>query len=218
MFIGHNAVGFASRKLAPKTSLLLLMGAPMLLDLLWPIFLLLGIEHVRIAPGATRLTPLDFYDYPWSHSLLMAAVWSIVAGVLYFAVTRYKRGAIVIGIGVISHWVLDYVTHRADLPLWPGGPKVGLGMWNFPVAEIGVEAALFAIGVAIYRSATRPRDAAGNIAFWIFVILLGAIFILNAGGNPPPNVRVLAWMALSMWILPLWAGWFDRHRDIQSAP
>ena len=218
MFIGHNAVGFASKKLAPSTSLLLLMGAPMLLDLLWPIFLLLGIEHVRIAPGSTRLTPLDFYDYPWSHSLLMAMVWSIVAGVLYFAFTRYKRGAIVLSIGVISHWVLDYVTHRADLPLWPGGPKVGLGLWNFPIAEIGVEAAMFAIGVAIYRSITRPRDAAGNIVFWIFVILLGAIFIINAGGTPPPNVRVLAWMAVSMWLLPLCAGWFDRHRDIESAP
>jgi membrane-bound metal-dependent hydrolase YbcI (DUF457 family) len=190
------------------------MGAPMLLDLLWPIFLLLGIEHVRIQPGATRLTPLDFYDYPWSHSLLMAAVWSVVAGLLYFALTRYKRGSVVIGIGVISHWVLDYVTHRADLPLWPGGPKVGLGMWNMPVAEIGTEAALFAIGVAIYRSVTRPRDTTGNVVFWAFTIALAAIFVVNAGGAPPPNVRVLAWMALSMWILPLWAGWFDRHRDV----
>src|SRR5260370_2255637 len=122
MFIGHNAVGFASKKLAPSTSLLLLMGAPMLLDLLWPIFLLLGIEHVRIRPGATKLTPLDFYDYPWSHSLLMAAVWSILAGVLYFVFTRYKRGAIVIGIGVISPWVPDYPPHRPHLPPWPRRP------------------------------------------------------------------------------------------------
>src|SRR5260370_23436529 len=158
MFIGHNAVGFASKKLAPSTSLLLLMGAPMLLHLLWPIFLLLGIEHVRIQPGATKLTPMDFYDYPWSHSLLMAAVWSIVAGVLYFAFTRYKRGAIVIGIGVISPWVLDYLTHLADLPLWPGGPKVGLGLWNAPLAEIGIAAPMFAIGVALHRHITRPSD------------------------------------------------------------
>jgi membrane-bound metal-dependent hydrolase YbcI (DUF457 family) len=216
MFIGHNAVGFASKKLAPSTSLLLLMGAPMLLDLLWPIFLLLGIEHVRIQPGATRLTPLDFYDYPWSHSLLMAAVWSIAAGGIYFGFTRYRRGAIVIGVGVISHWLLDFLTHRADLPLWPGGPKVGLGMWNLPAAEIATEAVLFAIGVAVYRNVTRPRDRAGNIAFWAFVILLAIIFALNCAGTPPPNVRVLAWMALVMWILPLWAGWFDRHRDVAS--
>jgi len=214
MFIGHNAVGFASKKFAPSTSLLLLMGAPMLLDLLWPIFVLLGIEHVRIQRGATRLSPLDFYDYPWSHSLLMAAVWSLVAGVAYFAVTRYKRGAIVLAIGVISHWVLDFVVHRADLPLWPGGPKVGLGMWNHPVAEIGTEAAMFAIGVMIYRDVTKPRDTIGHIAFWLFTIVLAAMFIVNSRGTPPPNVRVLAWMALSMSILPLWAGWFDRHRDV----
>ncbi|HXH39034.1 MAG TPA: metal-dependent hydrolase [Thermoanaerobaculia bacterium] len=214
MFIGHNAVGFASKKVAPATSLLLLMGAPMLLDLLWPVFLLLGIEHVRIQPGATRLTPLDFYDYPWSHSLLMAVVWSLASGVTYFLFTRYKRGALVLGAGVLSHWLLDFLTHRADLPLWPGGPKVGLGMWNLPLAEIGTEAALFAIGIAVYRSVTRPRDLVGNVAFWAFVLFLAAVFIVNAGGTPPPNVRVLAWVALSMWILPLWAGWFDRHRDV----
>jgi Predicted membrane-bound metal-dependent hydrolase (DUF457). len=214
MFIGHNAVGFASKGLAPKTSLLLLMGAPMLLDLLWPIFLLLGIEHVLIQPGATRLSPLDFNDYPWSHSLLMAAVWSIVAAVAYFAVTRYGRGAVAIGLGVISHWVLDFVTHRPDLPLWPGGPKVGLGLWNHPPLEIATEALLFAVGVAIYRNVTKPRDLVGSIVFWVFVLFLAAVFIANTSGTPPPNVRVLAWTALSMWLLPLWAGWFDRHRDV----
>ncbi|HEX3069965.1 MAG TPA: metal-dependent hydrolase [Thermoanaerobaculia bacterium] len=214
MFIGHNAIGFASKKFAPRTSLVVLMGAPMLLDLLWPIFLLLGIEHVRIQRGATPLTPLDFYDYPWSHSLLMAAVWSIVAGLLYFAFTRYGRGAFVIGVGVISHWVLDFVTHRPDLPLWPGGPKVGLGLWNMPRVEIVTEALLFAIGIMVYRNVTKPRDAIGSIAFWLFVILLAAIFVANTAGTPPPDVRTLAWMALSMWILPLWAGWFDRHRDV----
>src|SRR5258706_16096177 len=98
MFIGHNAVGFASKKLAPSTSLLLLMGAPMLLDLLWPIFLLLGIAHVPIQPGTTRLTPLDFYDYPWSHSLLMLVASSVAAGLRYFALPRYKRGSMRLGI------------------------------------------------------------------------------------------------------------------------
>jgi len=214
MFIGHNAVGFASKGLAPRTSLLWLMGAPMLLDLLWPIFLLLGIEHVIIQPGATKLTPLDFVDYPWSHSLLMAAVWSVVAGGLYFAFTRYGRGAIAIGLGVISHWVLDFVTHRPDLPLWPGGPKVGLGLWNHPPVEIAIEAFLFALGIMIYRSVTKPRDKVGGIVFWIFVLFLAAVFIVNMSGKAPPDVRKLAWMSLSMWLLPLWAWWFDRHRDV----
>src|SRR6266550_2225689 len=104
MFIGHNAVGFASKKLAPSTSLLLLMGAPMLLDLLWPVFLLLGIEHVRIQPGATRFTPLDFYDYPWTHSLLMSIIWALAFALLYWIITRYGRASIIVALCVVSHW------------------------------------------------------------------------------------------------------------------
>src|SRR5256885_1119819 len=141
MFIGHNAIGFASKRLAPRTSLFWLMAAPMFLDLIWPIFLLLGIEHVRIQPGATHLTPLDFYDYPWSHSLAMSIAWGVVFAGLYFAFTRYGRGAIVLFFGVVSHWVLDFITHRPDLPLWPGGPKYGLGLWNKPGIEIVIESA-----------------------------------------------------------------------------
>lgn len=216
MFIGHNAIGFASKRLAPRTSMLFLMGAPMLLDLLWPVFLLCGIEHVRIAPGATRMSPLDFYDYPWSHSLLMAAVWSAVAAIAYFAVTRYGRGAIVIFFGVISHWVLDFVTHRPDLPLWPGGPKVGLGMWNAPVAEIATESALFAIGILLYRDVTKRRDGVGHYVFWALIVFLAAIHIANASGTPPPSVKAIAIAGLALWLIPLWAMWFDRHRDVQS--
>src|SRR5216684_3144484 len=151
MFIGHNAVGFASKKLAPSTSLLLLMGAPMLLDLFWPIFLLLGIEHVRIQPGATRFTPLDFYDYPWTHSLLMTVAWGLFFSGIYMAMTRYLRGALWVFLGVVSHWVLDFIVHRPDLPLYPHGPKFGLGLWNSPPATIVIESAMFALAVLLYR-------------------------------------------------------------------
>src|SRR5712691_11150935 len=145
MFIGHEAIGFASKRLAPRTSLGWLIAAPLLLDLLWPIFLLLGIEHVRIQRGITRMSPFDFTDYPWSHSLLMSVVWGIAFGGIYWIVTRYGRGAIVLFFGVVSHWVCDLVVHRPDLPLWPGGPKVGLGLWNQPIATVGIESAMFAI-------------------------------------------------------------------------
>lgn len=212
MFIGHDAVGFASKRLAPRTSLGWLIAAPLLLDLLWPIFLLLGIEHVKIRRGVMRMSPLDFTDYPWSHSLLMSIVWGLVFGGGYFIVTRYLRGAMVLFAGVVSHWVFDWLVHRPDLPLYPGGPKVGLGMWNAPFAEIPIEAALFAIGILIYRDATHPRDRIGSVAMWAFVIFLGAVFIGSAAGTPPPNVRVLAYSALALWILPFWAAWFDRHR------
>src|SRR4029077_11692973 len=132
MFIGHNAVAFAAKRAAPRTSLGTLTAAVMFLDLLWPIFLLLGIEHVRIEIGATIFTPLDFYDYPWTHSLTMATAWGVAFGVVYWLKTKYARGAVVIAVCVVSHWILDLIVHRPDLPLWPGGPKFGFGIWNYP--------------------------------------------------------------------------------------
>jgi membrane-bound metal-dependent hydrolase YbcI (DUF457 family) len=212
VFIGHNAVGFASKQPAPRASLGVLMAAPMLPDLLWPIFLLLGIEHVRIEPGATRWTPLDFYDYPWSHSLLMVVVQALLFGGGYWLFTRYARGAAIAALGVVSHWGCDYVMHRPDLPLWPYGPRVGRGMWNYPVATIAIEGVAFIAGVRLYRRITRPRDRVGSIAFWALVVLLAAIFIGLASGKPPENVQQVAYMGLAGWLIPFWAAWFDRHR------
>src|SRR2546430_5303278 len=125
MFIGHNAVAFAAKRIAPKTSLGTLTAAVMLLDLIWPIFLLLGIEHVNIANGATKFTPLDFYDYPWTHSLAMSIAWGVAFGAVYFARTRYARGAIVVAFWVGRHWVLEIDVHRPDRPLWQASTDTG---------------------------------------------------------------------------------------------
>ena len=127
MFIGHFGGALAAKKAAPRTSLGTLILAAQFIDLLWPIFLLLGLEHVRIAPGITKVSPFDFYDYPISHSLLMVVVWSVVLGGLYYAFRQYPRGAWIIALAVLSHWVLDFIVHWPDLPLWPGGPRAGLG-------------------------------------------------------------------------------------------
>ncbi len=213
MFIGHNAVAFASKRVAPRTSLGILTAAVMLPDLIWPIFLLLGIEHVRIQKGATKLTPLDFNNYPWTHSLAMTVAWAVAFAVVYWAITRYGRGALMVGIGVVSHWLLDFFTHRPDLPLWPNGPRVGLGLWNSPIGTLAVESAMFAIGILIYRDCTKPRDRVGSIILWAFIVLLAAIYIASAGGQPPPNVGALAIVGLCGWLLPFWAAWFDRHRQ-----
>ena len=134
MFIGHFGVAFGAKKLAPKTSLGTLIFATEFLDLIWPIFLLLGLEHVRIVPGITKVSPFDFYDYPISHSLLTVLGWSILANGVYFIFRRDRRTAVVLGLGVLSHWVLDWVTHRPDLPLWPRGPDAGLGLWKLLVS------------------------------------------------------------------------------------
>ena len=217
MFIGHNAVAFAAKRVAPRTSLGVLMAAAMFVDLLWPILLLLGIEHVRIQRGATRFSPLDFYDYPWTHSLVMGIAWGVLFAVVYWALTRYGRGALVVGLCVVSHWLLDVIVHRPDLPLFPGGgPKVGLGLWNSPIATIGIESAIFAISILIYRDTVKPRDRIGSVAFWAFVLFLAAVYIASASGAPLPSVRALAYVGLAGWILPFWAGWFDRHREANA--
>ena len=121
MFIGHFGVAFAAKRLAPRTSLGWMVLAAQFLDFLWPIFLLLGMEHVRVVPGITKVQPLDFYDYPFSHSLTMALRWGLALALVYYLLRRYVRGAWVLVVLVVSHWVLDYVSHRPDLPRRPEG-------------------------------------------------------------------------------------------------
>lgn len=147
MFIGHFAVGFACKPVAPRTSLALLLAAPLLPDILWPVFLLTGWERVRIDPGNTRFTPLDLAYYPWSHSLLMTIVWASVFALIYRLVTGYGRGALVLWMGVVTHWILDWITHRPDMPLYPGSPRFGLGLWNSVAGTLVVELCMFALGV-----------------------------------------------------------------------
>lgn len=213
VFIGHCAIGFASKRVAPTASLGVLMAAPVALDLLWPLFLLAGWEKVRIDPGNTAFTPLDFVSYPYSHSLAMAAVWAAALGLLYWVVARYTAGALVVGVGVLSHWLLDAITHRSDLPLFPGGiARVGLGLWNSVPGTMSVEIAMFVAGVWLYSTTTRPRDRAGFYGYWAFLGVLMASYFANAFGPPPPSESFLARFSLGLWAFPLWAFWFDRHR------
>jgi membrane-bound metal-dependent hydrolase YbcI (DUF457 family) len=216
VFIGHFAVGLASKRVAPRASLGVLLVAPNLLDLLWPIFLLLGWEQVRIDPGNTSFTPLDFVSYPISHSLLTACGWGLLFALLYWTVTRYSRGAIVIALSVVSHWVLDFVTHRPDMPLYPGGPRVGLGLWNSVPATIVVELAMYAVGAWLYLSITRSRDRVGTYALWAFLGFGLLAYVVNILGPPPPDAHAIALAALALWLVPLWGWWIDRHRDVMT--
>jgi len=219
MFIGHFAVGFAAKKFAPRTSLATLLAAPLFLDLLWPVFLLLGWEHVRIVPGITRYNPLDLYDFPWSHSLLMSLVWATAFGLIYYRASRYRPGALAIWFGVVSHWILDWVTHRPDMPLYPGGgPRLGLGLWNHVVATMTVEIAMLAIGAWMYASVTRARDTIGRSAFIAYVLVLLLLFIGDRFSATPPTVSEIIWSGLiAEAVLLAWPWWFDRHRDLLSA-
>jgi hypothetical protein len=214
MFIGHIAVGFASKRVAPRASLGWLMAAPIFLDLLWPIFLLLGIEHVEPASGApSPFLGLAFTDYPWTHGLTTSIGWGVLFGLVVRWRTGDGRAASVATASVISHWVLDFVTHIPDLPLWPGGPKVGLGLWRSVPATVVIEVVMYAAGVLLYVRGTRARDRAGRFSLAGFVAVLGALYLTNFG-PPPSDMRVLAWSALTLWLIPFWAAWFDRHRTL----
>lgn len=218
MFIGHFAVGFASKKFAPRTSFALLLAAPLLSDILWPIFLLLGWEHARVDLGNTKYTPFDLYDFPWSHSLLLCCVWATVFAGIYYAVSRYRPGAIVIWLGVVSHWILDWISHGPDMPLYPGSTKYGLALWNSVWGTMTVEIAMYAIGIGLYVRTTRARDWMGRWPFIAFVILNFLFYIADRFSPPPTNmITDVAWPGViaSAILLP-WAWWFDCHRDIRE--
>jgi hypothetical protein len=213
MFIGHFGIGFGAKAVAPKVSLGSLFLAAQFIDLLWPTFLLLGIERVRIDPGTTNIAPLDFVDYPFSHSLLAVFGWAVLVALVYQVLKRYRRGAFVLGVLVISHWLLDAVVHRPDLPLYPGSTRlVGLGIWSSLTATLAVELLIFAAGVWLYLRATEPSDVIGMWALRVLIIFLLLVYFANLFGDPPPNVTALAWVAQAQWLLVAWGYWVDRHR------
>lgn len=221
MFAGHAAVALAARPILPRQSLGALVAAAFLIDLIWPVLLLLGVEQVRIDPGNTAFTPLDFVHYPWTHSLLTAGVWGVL-----FAVVVLRRGPAprreygwLVAI-VVSHWLLDALSHRPDLPLAPGtAARIGLGLWRSVPATLLVEGTLFLAAVAVYVRATTARDRTGAVALWSWLGLIFVIWLSGPFSPPPPSERAIAVVGLLMWLFPPWAAWADRHRTLRrSAP
>src|SRR5436190_16356620 len=179
MFIGHFAVAFAAKRTVPTVSLGTWFVACELVDLVWPVFLFVGLEKVSIAPGITAFTPLDFVSYPWTHSLLMCAVWAVAMAVLYSALRRGKVDAIVIGIVVLSHWFLDAIVHRPDLPLAPGSDvKIGLGLWNSIAGTVLVETALFSAALWFYSAGSHARDRIGRFGLRALVSLHIGFYVI----------------------------------------
>lgn len=217
MFIGHFAVGFASKRWAPRASLAVLLAAPLFADLLWPVLILAGVEKARIIPNANPFLQLWLDSIPWSHSLLMDAVWAaLFAGAVFF-LARDRAAALVVAAGVLSHWVLDWVTHRPDMPLYPGGSGFGLGLWNSISGTIIVEIVMFVVGVALYVRTTRAADRIGSFAFWGLVLLLALSYVAQAVGQAPPSMTVVAVSGIvASVVILIWAWWLDRHRVIRA--
>ena len=219
MFLGHFGLGFGAKRFAPAVSLGALFLAAQFVDLLWPTFLLLGVETVAIEPGITVVTPLDFVSYPISHSLLAAFIWGALFGAGYQVLRKYPRGAWALGGLVVSHWYLDWFMHRPDLPLLPGGSRlVGLGMWNSLPLTLVLELGFLALGLWSYLRATRAVDRVGTVALWSLVGFLLVVYAANLLGEPPPSVVALAWVGQAQWLLVAWGYWIDAHRarDVMS--
>ena len=213
MFIGHFGIGFGAKSAAPNVSLGSLFLAAQFIDLLWPSLLLLGIERVRIVPGATAVTPLMFDHYPVSHSLLAVLGWAVLVGCVHLALRRDQLGALVLGALVLSHWGLDALVHRPDLPLYPGSATlVGLDAWSSLPMTSALELPLFALGLWLYSRATSPADAIGRWALIALVVFLLLIYAGNLLGPPPPNAEAIAWAGQAQWLLVLWGYWIDKHR------
>jgi len=216
MFLGHYGVAFGAKTVAHKPSLGTFILAAQLADLVWPILLLLGIERVRIVPGLMAASPMDFEYYPFTHSLLIQAVAGACFGSIYFGLRKDGRGAVALGLAVVSHWFLDLTVHRPDLPLYPGGPKFGLGIWNSVPLTLIAEAIVFGGGLYLYLRATAAKDRTGSWALWFFVAFVVLCYAGSALGPPPPGATPLAISAIVLWLFVPWGYWIDRHRRLRS--
>ena len=215
MYLGHYAVALAAKRASPYTSLGTLIAASQLIDIVWPLLVLMGVEKVVVDPGRTIVTPLDFTKYPFTHSLLSVLVWASLFATFYWLLTRNRVGTMVVWLAVLSHWMLDFLTHAPDLPLYPGGDMtVGLGLWNSLSGTLVVELGLFFLGLVLYLSVTRPANRVGRFSLSALVLFLLTTYFMNVLGPPPPDYRTVAYAAMLLWLLVPWGYWIDRNRHV----
>jgi membrane-bound metal-dependent hydrolase YbcI (DUF457 family) len=211
MFIGHFGVAFGAKKIDRRISLGTLFLASQFIDLIWPVFILLGIEKVKIEPGNTAFTPLNFEFYPYSHSLLGVFFWAFLFGIVYFILKKKVGSSVLLGSLVLSHWILDYITHRPDLQIVPWSElRVGSGLWNSVIATFFVETLIYVVGVYIYlrfREGETNRKRAGS---WSLVLILFAIYLMNIFGSAPPSENAIGIAGIGLWLFVGWAYLLDR--------
>ena len=220
MHIGHFGVGLAAKRIAPRTSLATLVAAAFFLDVQWPLSIWLEHRMARVDPCTMALTRVDLG--PYFHSLLMALVWSAVLALAYRARTRYAAGAVAVGLAVLSHWLLDFISHDPDLSLAPGlAILVGLGLRDSSIASPTIEGALFIAGLALYLRTTRAKGWAGHVSLWSTVGLLALVFFMHFVGYhhhlrfavESPRFFPFAVLALMIWLVLV-----DRTRTLRTAP
>ena len=214
MFIGHFGAGFAGKKFSKSASLGTYFMAAQWVDLIWPILLLLGIEKVKIEPGITPVTPLDFSYYPFTHSLAGVLVWAILFATIYYYIKQNYKTSIILGLLVVSHWFLDLLVHIPDLPILPGeGLKVGFGLWNNLTATLILECLIFTLGVFLYYKTTTAKNKIGKYSLIGLIVFLVLIYFSNLIGPPPDSVEAIGIVGNAQWLIVLWGYWIDRNRE-----
>lgn len=220
MLVGHFGVGLAAKRVVRETSAGTLMLASLLPDFLAWILLLAGIEHARIHPGITRTNALDLYDIPISHSLLMDALWGCLFAGAYLLWRRHWRASGIILAVVLSHWLLDFLSHRPDMPLAPGVHQYfGLGLYNSRLAILLVEGLIWFAGIIVYSRFTRPRKRMGAYLFWSVAVLVTALWLVSLGGAAPSDMLSAGISSLIFFsIVVLWAYLVDFLRPAKAQP
>ncbi len=218
MLVGHVAAGFLAKRVEPTISLGTLVLAAMLADVLWPLFTIAGLEQVEVGTGRGAGAYFHPVNIAMSHSLAMAVLWAGLFAAAYFRASRSSRGSLVVGMAVLSHWLLDAVSHRPDMPLAPGvGMYVGMGLWTSIPATLVVEGGLWVLAIIVLARATRPKKRAGVYAFWSVVVLLTLAWYNNIAGAPPPNPRTAPIASLAFFtLLVVWAYWMNRVRPVAA--
>ena len=215
MFVGHYGPSFAGKRAKNSVPLWVLFVAVQLLDVFWSIFVILGIEKVRIVPGITRTNPLDLYYMPYTHSLDGALIFSLAAGLAYWLLRRVDGwpGAAIVSAAVFSHWILDLLVHRPDLPLYDNSAKVGLGLWNFPVLALALELAFLFGGMRLYLRTTEAITRVGRYGMVAFGLLMACVQVVVFFGRPPRSDRAAAITALTLYAaFAAAAYWLEKQR------
>ena len=203
MFAGHYSVGFAIKSDDNKIPLWVLFVAVQFVDILWGTFVLLGIEKLRIVPGITASNALDLYYMPYTHSLIGALCWSALAFGLYRILSGTgapRKGAFFVALAVFSHWILDFIVHRPDLPLYDDTLKAGLGLWNFKYLAFALEAVILIGGMLLYLKRNTGISQARKYAIFIFGVIMILIQAMGTFiGRPLGSEHIVAATNLTLY-------------------
>lgn len=218
MFIGHFAPAFAAAAASPRAPrLATLFVAAQLVDLGFFTFSLVGIEKMRITPGATAMNPMDLYYMPYTHSMLGSAVWAVIFGLVIIAAYRDVGTGFIGAMVVFSHWILDFLVHRTDLTLAGGNVAYGLGLWNYPLIEIPLELGITVGAFAWYMRWTRGPIGPPAILLAVMLIFQAVNWFAPQPTEVGPFLYLQALLAYVIFIaLARWVGNNRRHKRAQG--